>query len=262
MAQQNIDFLICEGKSTVLHLWNEAINRSWNLAKLAFFVDRDLDDFINGNPQAVCLHITQYYSFESHCLDEEFFQNVWQDLFRLSLADERYASWRHAYFEGAACFAKLLFPIFYIALAAKKDRGKVDFDKINLADVVNVSDAGLVRRVQKKQRYNLDHIFPDGRPPRRALREAREDLGKANFRIWLRGKFLLWYAITFFARMKMTLAKRGQPHRANVRALFTDDTAMSCLCSRAVAPATLVAFLRSWASEIDRYGIDAKGVPF
>lgn len=261
MVEQSIDFLICEGKSTVLKLWDEATNRSWNLARIAFFVDRDLDDFINGNPQNSRVHVTQHYSFESHCLDEGFFQNVWQDLFRLSFADDRYPIWRDAYFEGATRFAKLLFPIFYVALATKKGRGDVDFDKIKLPDIVNISDTGFVRRVGKKERYNLNQVFPNGYPPRRALRECREDLAKENFRVWLRGKFALWYAITFFARMKVALARRGQPNRASVKAIFNDENSISCLCSRAASPATVVTFLGNWLSEIEKNGTEAKGVP-
>lgn len=258
-AQRKVDFLICEGKSIVLKIWREAIDKSWNLARLGFFVDRDLDDFLEGNPQSQCVHVTQYYSFESHALDESFFNNVWQDLFRLSLNDERFVDWKNAYFEGAENFAKLLFPIFYVALATKIEGGDVDFDEISLADVINISDTGLVRRVKKKERYKLAEIFPGAPPSRQSLRKSREELGKTEYRTWLRGKFLLWYSMRFLARMKASLGRRGQPYRANVTALFNDDSAVSCLCGRSDAPETLVVFLENWACEIERSGIEPKG---
>ncbi|MFY2026534.1 DUF4435 domain-containing protein [Achromobacter xylosoxidans] len=259
VTQKKVDFLICEGKSTVLNLWREATDRSWNLARIGFFVDRDLDDFINGNPQDTCVHVTQYYSFESHALDEEFFRNVWQYSFRLSLNDDRFATWRNAYFEGAAHFAKLIFPVFYFALATKRERGDVDFDKINLPDVVNISDSGAVRRVQRKKRYNLPEIFPTLPPSRKNLRESRKELGKNNYRNWLRGKFLLWYSMTFLSRMKAALTRRGQPNRANIRINFNDETAITCLCSRAEVPQTLAIFLDNWTHEIEKKGTEPKG---
>lgn len=258
-SQKKIDFLICDGKSNVLMLWGKAIDKSWNLARLGFFVDRDLDDFIKGNPQASCVHVTQYYSFESHALDESFFSNVWQDLFRLPLNDVRFEDWRNAYFKGAENFARLLFPIFYVALATKIEGGNVNFDKIKLADVINISDSGLVRRVKKKERYKLAEIFPSAPPSRKSLRKSREELGKTDYRMWLRGKFLLWYSMAFLTRMRESLAKRGQKNRANVTALFNDASAVSCLCGRSEAPETLEIFLENWVCEIERNGVEPKG---
>jgi len=259
LRQERVGFVNCSGKGIVLNLWRQCLGIKWNLARIGFFVDRDLDDFISGNPTGRQLYVTDEYSIESNAVGDGFFNSVWQEVFRLSFDDARYLPWINAFREGREGLASILFPIFYIAVAVKRAGGGVDFDKLDMSDFYSVDSSGKVCGVIPRPSVDYSKVFLS-RVSLSELRKARADLISAgDFRLWLRGKAALAFAILFLSRMKVVLGARGVPNRCKVRVHFNDDFAVSCLCARTQRPSTLSTFLDAWASLISADGLQPVG---
>ncbi|NCT67868.1 MAG: DUF4435 domain-containing protein [Rhodanobacteraceae bacterium] len=256
LHRERVDFLNCGGKGIVLTLLGWVKNMSWNLARLGFFVDRDLDDYLAGNLSSSQLYLTDCYSIESHVVDQDFFDNVWQDFFRLSMTDVRREVWKRAFYDGSRKLARLLFPMIYMAVAYKRSGGRVDFDQVKLDELIVISPVGDVgRRSRRHPSSSYSNVFFDATPSKSDIRAARYDLSSEDYRSWLRGKFLLWYAVIFFSRMKAALGSRKEPSRAVVRFNFSADTAVGFLCSRVSVPQSLSTFLDDWAALIVYDGV-------
>jgi hypothetical protein len=255
LHSERVDFVNCGGKGVVLRLRGWAQDRAWNMARVAFFVDRDLDDFLGQNVPGVQLYITDFYSIESHVTDPGFFDSVWQDSFRLPITDPRRNSWREAYVSGASELASGLFPLFYVALATKVCGGGVEFDRVKLDDCVSISPTGMLSWKRGSKSFSYSDVFVAAVPTRSDIRRARATLSHVDYRLWFRGKFLLWYAMVFFSRMKASLGSRREANRAVVRTHFNSDTAITCLCSRVSAPQTLSEFLEHWSTMIVTGGL-------
>lgn len=247
---RNIDFLTCGGKRVVIYLWRKAVDFGWNLSRLAFFVDRDLDDFIDGNPSGQQIYVTDYYSIESHAADESFFEAVWQQVFRLHLDDPRYQFWRNSFVSGLSNIASIAFPAFYLAVACKRAGGDVDFANVDFKRYYSIGEDGVVVRRRAAPKIDFSEVFI-GRIELSEARRAMADLRSVGeVRVWLRGKDLLDFVVAFFAQMKSQLARRGIPGRAVVRVHFNQDFALALLCGHVEAPATLMGFLESWCARI------------
>lgn len=259
LHRNRIDFVNCGGKGTVLQLWEWTKERAWNLARVAFFVDRDFDDFLQGNPSGPQLYVTDYYSIESHVMDPDFFDSVWQDSFRLSTADVRYRGWKQAYYSGAISFGQILGFLLCTAIAAKKCGGLVDFNRVKVEELASISTDGHVERSRRKLSFSYSDVFAEPYPSRNDIREARAATAQVDYRTWLRGKFLLWYSMAFLSRMKARLTARGEANRAVVRVHFNAETAVACLCSRAGVPASLKTFLDTWSLLIVANGLTPSG---
>ncbi|MGY3232976.1 hypothetical protein ACVWWJ_004460 [Luteibacter sp. HA06] len=256
-----VDVVNCAGKKTVLSMLRWSTEKAWNLARLGFFVDRDFDDFLQNGAESPQLYISDHYSIESHVVDDDYFANVWQDLFRLSVTDDRYAAWKSLYYSGAETFARLLKSVTHLALAAKLSGGSVDFERVRLNDLASLSPEGHVLRRTGHVSFSYADVVLGSQLSRESLRSARKAVASSDYRKWLRGKFLLWYSTTFFARMKSVLGARGQLNRAVVRFHFSVNTAAFCLCSRATPPRSLIDFLRLWAARIVAEGLVPRGGP-
>nr|WP_255618556.1 DUF4435 domain-containing protein [Xanthomonas sp. MWU16-30325] len=253
LHRSRMDFVKCSGKSTVLTLWIWSVEKNWNLSRLGFFVDRDIDDFLDGNLSGAQLYVTDYYSIESHVIDEQVFDVFWQDIFHLSLSDERYGKWRQNFYIGADKLAEIMRKVSWLAIATKLAGGAVDFERINLSDYMKIIDEGQI--ISKGNVGIPTDAFMGFKPKFSHLKDANILMTRASYRSWLRGKFLLSYFITFMARMKAVLGERKVRDRVVVRLPFNADTAMSCLCGRASPPASLVSFLRSWSQLILNNGL-------
>lgn len=259
LHSERIDFLVCAGKSVVLQLFQWCSDRMWNFARLGFFVDRDIDDYLAGNLHAIGLYLTDNYSIESHVVDDAFFDSVWQDSFRLSLLDGRRRQWQGAYYAGAQEFARLLRPLMYTALAAKRAGVGVDFDKVKIEDLISVSSSGDVRRRARSKGSDYSKVFIDCHLQLADIRAARLELTLVTYAQWLRGKYLLWYSMTFFSRMKAALGAKGVERRAVVRTHFNEENGVACLCGRTAMPQSLEEFLGGWAFKIADEGVVATG---
>lgn len=259
LHDSRIDFVICGGKRVVLCMWKWAQEKLWNLARLGFFVDRDLDDYLNGNPSGPQLFITDHYSIESHIIDPNIFDHIWQDVFRLSITDSRRVYWRTAYYSGAQQLARLLLPVTCVAVAVKRRSGEVAFDRLRITELVTLSESLEVKRRRCGAAFSYADVFLGAEPTLTEIRRARCDLQGATFESWVRGKFLLWYAMLFLSRMKMTLGSRLQTNRAIVRGDFNAETAMACLCGRMSVPDSLSRFLVQWSAAIVEGGLVPSG---
>lgn len=259
LHHERVDFMNCGGKWIVVTLWGWALHKSWNMARLGFFVDRDLDDFLSGNPSGDQLYVSDYYSIESHVLDDDFFDSVWQDFFRLPLIDSRRTIWKSAYYLGAMEFAKAVLPISYMAVAHKRAGKRVDFNRVQLDGLFLISGDGSVGRLRKGRFSNYSAVFPDTAPSSAEIRSARRELILADEKIWLRGKFAIWFAMQFFSRMKSVLSRKTEPNRAVVKTSFSVETSVTCLCGRASVPKSLHDFLRAWAALIVKDGVAPVG---
>jgi hypothetical protein len=175
------------------------------------------------------------------------------------MTDARRGFWKSAYYASAERFADILFPICYTALAYKRAGGGVDFDRVKLEDLVTISQSGEVQRHARGTPQNYSMVFLGTKPSSAEVRAARLALKDADPKLWLRGKFAIWFSMTFFSRMKAVLGRKTEPSRAVVRASFNAETAITCLCGRASIPLSFKGFLRGWATSIVRDGVVPTG---
>lgn len=254
IESDRLAFVNCGGKGIVVNLWGMCVAQKWNLNKIGFFVDRDLDDLLDGNPQSDQIYVTDFYSIESHSADRYFFDAVWQQTFRLALDDPRYQAWSTSFRQGLSKLSAELRVFFWLAVAYKRSGGGVDFDKITMSDYYRIGSGGAFLRASPAKSVDLSKAYL-GNVRVSDVRSAKRDLAFTPDLNWLRGKAVLEFAVAFFGQMKRELTARGTENRCKVRVHFNDDFAISLLCSHVDAPPTLIEFLGSWRGRIERFGV-------
>jgi hypothetical protein len=235
---------VCAGKANVLECYLRSKRNGWNSGRISFFVDSDLEPYCGSpTPRAPNMYKTDFYSIESDCVSEQYFDAVWTDLFHLSRADLRLPEWRQKYMRALQSLAEVLVVLFAAAIVCKRGGGDVKFDELDLKKVFKIDAAGDVT-FRKPLKIGVTVLDANIRLGYKDVASTVKQLRASDYRMWFRGKFALRMALSFLRTMKVALGSRHAPApRAVVKCQFADELGIEYVAGRNLLPASLSNFL-------------------
>jgi hypothetical protein len=236
----------CAGKDAVIALMSRVkatLDVEW---RGLFFVDKDLDDYCGVQRHVdTYLFETECYSIENYIVGQTPLRIIWTDLLRLSTSDTRLAELLRAYEASYESFVRAMGLITGWIVHLRRSGYKVVLNDICMVNLISLDGDCLC---QLKSGW-ADHILAASNThsvsyDAAAANTVATELGAYDPKTYIRGKFDLWFFVTFLARALGVLTERvaGQP-RTSFSLQISVKTAIDILAPRLVPPQRLSTFL-------------------
>ncbi len=238
--------LPCDGKAGVHAVLERFIAAKGAYRRALFFCDKDLDDLLERDaPEHPRLFTTQFYSAENYVVTEEVFRFAWTDLFKLPASDLRLEVELGRFHEGLRRFHRLCAPLMALVLVHRAAHDRLLLNQLKLSKLFEV-DPMLRPRWRSRQRMSaLIAMCPEIKPRgTRCLRAAARRFVGREPKVWVRGKFELWFFARALQQCLERLAKDPPGTRPACSIQISEANALEVLCGRGAPPVDIDAFLR------------------
>lgn len=184
-------------KDRVLRLLDIIDWRRYSTKQTAFFVDRDLSEFLNEElPAAENLYITDMYAIENNIVSNYTLRRTLREMYNVSLQEYELTMIDRLFEEGMNDIKELMSFIISWYLYVRSNGGKPDFNSIDMDDLVVVESCKVQLKdidlnAYVKNKWSLENDQVDLAP---IINEFKEKDGQNKF---VRGKNLMWFFITF-----------------------------------------------------------------
>jgi len=193
-----VELLVCGSKKNVLATHRESRWSAYPAGQICFFVDRDLDDLMDG-PQATChaLYITDGYSIENSLCSTQLCLDVLEDVYGIRLCNPTdKEAVRRVLESNESTFCEALVPVMAQILLWRKSGTNANVGNLNLRAAVSFRDG----QVSVKPRGEfLELLSKNVGCPLSDDTDilASEALIRAepSWRRHLRGKYVLWFLL-------------------------------------------------------------------
>ncbi|MFO0958919.1 MAG: DUF4435 domain-containing protein [Isosphaeraceae bacterium] len=234
----------CKGKKNVINLIDKVqakLDRPW---RALFFVDKDLDDFLN-TPLPDCEYLlqTDYYSIENHIATESMLRVIWTDIFHLHLQDPRLASVVTRYQDATSQFVTSIRAVMGAILYYRRIGHRLNLSDVNLSKMLHIDSDFCVTLREDWFGYLRSKTsgLPD--PDWTMVESVKAELSGYFYKYYTRGKFDIHFFVEFVKRLALVLSeKAGDDARVIVQTQITGDNAVEVLAGHQPAPAYLAAF--------------------
>jgi hypothetical protein len=238
--------VLCDGKRGVLRLLNYVRQKYGKDPGILFFVDRDLDDFLDGNVIDDFLYVTDGYSIENDFISPTAFHYILSDVYSLDEDDEVLTKQCERFEKALDEFAEVMLPLMAWVVEVRALGGNLNLNNIQLAEIVDLSDIylpkrrkGALKAFHNSCAVNLSLKNSCGI---KAVLKKFEEHPSRNL---VRGKYLLWFFTRFLSGFKLELQaaqKAGERHTfMNVE--IDDRNIFQLLSGLLPAPNSLRVFL-------------------
>lgn len=206
-----IEPIPCGGKRYVSQLLNDAVAANEPLGRVLFCVDRDLDDYLAGQPQDhPRLFVTRPYSIESYTFDRGAVERIWTDAFHLAPQDPRLAVALASFERLDRVLTRALRPVSAIALLFRKAGADARLNCFEWSDFVRFEGADATVRVGARLKLVRDAWkFTPLREARHSYVTQMRELTWAQRATWRRGKFVLGAFAEWLRRLHEGLVASG-----------------------------------------------------
>jgi hypothetical protein len=205
-------------------------------------------------PKSKSFFVTNYYSIENYLVNVDTVEIVWTDIYKLPQNDPRLAQVLQQFQLGHKRFIQLIGPMMAWGIAQKKQEPKLALAEKRSEKGLNLNNANL------KKVFELDS---DLKPFKKSsgfenLKKATAFNHQLNFasfknelnkikglepKKYIRGKFELWYLISFLIELSKILTTKNQPKRAVIKVQLTYENAIEILGGKVPYPKLLNDFL-------------------
>lgn len=229
--------LLMNGKPNVLNAYKEIDWTKFQQSRVLFFVDKDFDDILGKDIQkGDNLFYTKYYSIENYLVTKEVFRIILDRFFRVTHDTIREALLNEI-IESHSRFKENMVALTSLILVYREISAPLNLDKINLSDFFYSYECKVHPKIyltQKKfkriMRSEIGRREKSGYTSRKKLQtvlektDASEELAKYkkvikylrkiqeidNAKIFLRGKYELWFLIQIIENLKYTIGQINQ----------------------------------------------------
>lgn len=247
-----IRLYVCDGKETVLSVSNLIAEAGAD--RCLFFVDADLDRFIQEKPLPKAVYVTDGYSIENEVAARETLERFLQEVVQVEPAEDLFQKAIEAFECGWHKLRRVLRPCMAAAIAIRQkltdsssEYQKPVLSNFSPSDVLafdgvhtKLSHARVVKHFMGKIKNEVEL------EPSTILNVFRR-VRKESDKVLIRGKYLLWYFVEFLKRYWESIKGKQNAHgrKIKVRLQITADNCFSVLGGRYTYPASLTAYIRS-----------------
>lgn len=239
----------CKGKRAVLDTMTKLRGELPEARTLLFFIDKDLDDLLPEELDYGEAFCTDGYSIENY-VDEQSAVFSWMEAaFVIRGVTYDLSSLTDAFEKERRRFRKRMLGLMAWILAHRRAGNKPVLSAIDLAKIFQLDEAGrtIRRKVSEGYLVHLDKVTQV-----ETTREILVDalawgrlLKKTEPRVWLRGKFVVWFLVQFIRRTEEALHKSALEEGGSVKCSvqFHEENLVELLVPKIAEPARLSEFL-------------------
>jgi hypothetical protein len=242
----------CDGKDAVIEVCSLIYNEYDYTPRVIFFVDKDLEDVLglqfSGDERT---YVTDYYSIENHVCRSEFVRCVAREFWKVQRFDLDVEEIAREFNAQHASFIKAVIPLAIVHVAAKCRGLAPNMNNVTLGKYIDVNADGVSRRRQRSLHdYLRDIGIQAAALDRSSLHVARCLVRQLEAKVYVRGKFELWFLLVFLNLKWATLAKIGGDGRRRMRKTLNLllQNIFTIFRGRMPEPASLTSFLQRLAA--------------
>jgi hypothetical protein len=212
-----------------------------------FFADKDLSDILGETwPIDESIFVTEVYSIENYFVSRPAFERLCRDLIRV--CDFTFAFEPvFAHFENQLCaFHRLMLTVMAWIACARAAGLRPNLNNIKLGEVFSLSDDGSVKASKNRLRCIARAAGVDpSKVPFREVRKLRRRFAQIDPKLCIRGKFEMWFMISFtlFFIQKLGTVAEEVGGSVSLRVQINQQNPVETLVGRIPTPAALSAFL-------------------
>jgi len=249
--QGKVRIFICAGKEGVITAYHDKRikQKIINWKSVLFFVDKDWDDLLNivQIPQSKSFFVTDCYSIENYLVSVDTVEIVWTDIYKLPQNDPRLAQVLQQFRRGHQRFIQLICPMMAWGIVQKKQETKLALAENRREKGLNLNNAKLNKVFELDSNLKL-FKKPKGFENLKKTAAFNHQLNLASFKNelnkirrlepkkYIRGKFELWYLISFLIELAKMLTTKNQPKRAVIKVQLTYENAIEILGGKVPYP--------------------------
>ncbi|HLP90257.1 MAG TPA: DUF4435 domain-containing protein [Nostocaceae cyanobacterium] len=267
-------FHLCGSKEKVYELYQKVSPRLRNnKSRGLFFVDKDFSDFLGNNyPSDTNIYVTDCYSVENFLVTEDILRRILQEIYHLNNLDLENVLHKHRlnsdsiinlFLEELKKVQLLLIPIIAWIICIKRNGGKPNLNNIRFESIFQIDDFHLTLCKIKNGKYStrlkyLESVFNVSTPPNlwvqilNEARKLRKIFNNDNPKIYVRGKYELWFFIQFLNKLEKRIrdvinlyippdGKKKPSFKVTTK--INKENAIEILGPRVICPTSLKDFL-------------------
>lgn len=247
-SQRLLRSYICGGKWNVLSVRDEIISSGYDVDRCLFFIDRDFDDYLDRQPPAnEQTYVTDFYSIENHIAGIQTAEIILLDTIGMSRLDPDYVAIMTAINQAQAHYKVLMRPFIAWSIASKENEEKTNFNNAKLDKIFVISHDGSISLKSGAFRiFRRAVAAKDTAVSPIDMRRWRSVTCSDNHKLWLRGKYELWFFESVLIKALADLAKRrraGGLRSPRIPPAVRDRCLFDLVGGRLEIPLTLSAFL-------------------
>lgn len=195
----------CGNKDGVLDALSRITANRPHAQHCLFVVDKDLWDLLGiTHPADPRLFITHHYSFENYLIRASLLERIWTDIIGLPLGHPHWPGWEAQFHTQSLKFTKYMLPLMAWVLDVRERRIKCNLNDIRLSTMLAMSSSGEIRRqptftLAEWERMGIND--PTYVRDIAGLKQKHQILSAHSAKIWLRGKWELWFFQEFIRAM-------------------------------------------------------------
>ncbi len=212
-----------------------------------FFVDKDIDDYCGSpKPTDSFLYETECYAIENFIVARSTLAVIWTDLLSLPLTDIRYEDLCKGFDAANKSWCDAMTYVMAWVIYLRRNRHRVVLNDVSMTNIVHIDGdckcslkAGWAEHILAAS--NTKGVTYD----RVAHESVVAEITGRDPQTFIRGKFDLWFFVSFLSKVIAALATRveGQP-RVVCSVQITHKTAIDILAPRIQPPDSLQQFVR------------------
>jgi hypothetical protein len=201
--------LVCNGKQRVLGIVpkiKHKIDEEW---RALFFVDKDIDDLAGGQrPSDRFVFETPFYSVENFLCNIESIEAVWTQVFRLSSVDARLGRVIDQYKSSEIDFTSQASALMAATVWLRRGGKRPVLANVAMDDIFKFdTDLRVTRSSNWWEVFSRQAEIADV-PDWPAIQVIEEELKTHSPQCFIRGKWYLWFMLSFLRRVETVLSER------------------------------------------------------
>lgn len=194
----------CDNKSNVLELAELVVSKSSRLSDCLFFVDRDLDLYLD-KPYVITsgarrTFVTSFYSIESYVSDDASLDLLFLELSGVTAHASFFSQKADLLRDGRALFDALRF-LSALVLISRRKGYRINLNNFSISRIVRVLGPDLVVRPRYWRQFLADVGLNDQSFAAAEVRSVLKELGPSEVQRWARGKYLVEVFFLLFKAM-------------------------------------------------------------
>lgn len=235
------------GKNQSIELYNKIDWNKYDKRKIIIFIDRDYSRILGElPPEDINIYETTYYSIENYISNVSILRRLINEI--LHFHDEEItAKLIEKYNIELDKYLLAIKPIISWILIVRSHKLKANLNMIDLSKLYNI-DNDLNLRIQKEDKISYLEKVTNVKSPTVYLSAFRDWYLKinsqTNYKLYLRGKYEMWFMITFFNRLNDYLDVHHN-HKSKVKTNINQNNAIEIIGPRTAMPTRLNDFLQA-----------------
>lgn len=243
----------CRNKRGVLYVYRKLDWGFYDPNRVLFFVDKDHSDFVSESlPEAENIFVTDCYSIENYVVCTHVFDRCTRELLHIDCAADEHSAMSQAFAAQLQMFHRMMLLIDAWIIYARRQGEDPNLSNLDPGLLFSIDPhLQLLRRVNSvracwkvlEERCRASVPLNEWRE---ILALARDLKSNHTAKHHLRGKYELWFLVTYLERLRDLVEHVQQPgdRRKVIRTSVSQANAIEVLGPRVPLPARLSTFLR------------------